>query len=296
MDFRTAVKIDKSAWQIQPTDRFLFVGSCFAAEMGQRFVDNLFPTTVNPFGVMYNPASILHTLQRMFPENPCHEKEVSGGFQVPDVVVLTLGTNHVYILNETGEIVDNCEKRPQKLFTEKQLSVDECARYLEECILLLRRVNADVKVIITVSPIRYAKYGFHGSQLSKATLLLSVHEVIDSSLFTLHSSLTNYFPAYEIMNDELRDYRFYKEDMLHPSQQAVEYIYQRFADTFFSDETHGYIRELRPIRQALSHRPFNPDSEEYRQFLEQAQQRLAAFKQKYGIETSHSGTSSVPLS
>ena len=276
MDFRTEVKIEKSPWQIQPTDRLLFVGSCFASEIGQRFADHLFQATVNPFGVMYNPASILHTLQRMFPAD---DRQKAVGFAVPDVVVLTLGTNHVYVLNETGEIVDNCQKRPQRLFTEQVLSVSECAQYLQQCIAIMQRINEHVKIVITVSPIRYAKYGFHGSQLSKATLLLAVHEASQA----VTPSPFIYFPAYEIMNDELRDYRFYKEDMLHPSPQAMTFISQRFADAFFSDLTRDYLRELRPILQALNHRPFNPDSEEYRRFLEQAQQQLAAFRQKYHI-------------
>lgn len=134
----------------------LFVGSCFADEMGRRFAEEKFRTTVNPFGVMYNPASILHTVERLD--------------EAFETVVLTLGTNHVYILKESGEIVDNCEKRPQQLFEERELSVDECADYLQKAIYVLRRHNPQVNIVLTVSPIRYRKYGYHGSQLSKATL------------------------------------------------------------------------------------------------------------------------------
>ena len=236
----------------------------------------MFLTTVNPFGVMYNPASVLHTLERMYADG-------ASAFAVPDVAILSLGTNHVYILNETGEIVDNCEKRPQRLFTEKILSIEECTDYLTRCVNLLQQVNPDVRIIFTVSPIRYAKYGFHESQLSKATLLMAIHTLLSS--FNCQLSIVNcqllYFPSYEIVLDELRDYRFYASDMLHPSDQAVDYIYERFAETYFSEKTRRFVEEYRPIKQALNHRPFNPDSAEYRRFIAQTKEKLEAFKARY---------------
>ena len=168
MEFRTPVTIDKSPFAIDPCERMLFVGSCFADNIGSRFVDDKFRATVNPFGVMYNPASILHTVERYLAAETA---------EVARTAVFTLGTNRVYILNETGEIVDNCQKRPQRLFTERSLSVDECAAYLREVIARLRERRPDMRVILSVSPIRYAKYGFHGSAVSKATLLLAADEV-----------------------------------------------------------------------------------------------------------------------
>lgn len=286
MELQTKVNIGKSEWQIAPTDHLLFVGSCFAANIGQHFCDYQFRAVVNPFGVMYNPVSILHTLHRMF----SHELAVadypssseSPRFPVPDVVILTLGTNHVYTLKETGEVVDNCQKRPQRLFEEKELSVEECAAALGQAVSFLKTVSQTVRIILTVSPIRYAKYGFHGSQLSKATLLLACHRVVKDH--EQDEIPLVYFPAYEIMNDELRDYRFYAVDMLHPSDQAVEYIWQRFANTFFSSDSFRFMEEYRPIRQALQHKPFHPDSEEYRLFLAQAQQRQLSFRRKYGLD------------
>ena len=284
MEFRTIVTIPEPPFRILPTDHLLFVGSCFAANIGQRFVDNLFQTVVNPYGVMYNPASIVHTLQRCLPLYPA-----------PDVVVLTLGTNHVYILKETDEIVDNCQKRPQTLFREELLSVEQCYDYLRQAVDLLQVSNPRVHIILTVSPIRYAKYGFHGSQLSKATLMLAIHKLLsqlhdtgqagppkDQEQSSTHNELA-YFPAFEIVNDELRDYRFYAADMLHPSEQSVEYIYERFTQTFFAQETHRFVDEYRPIRQALAHKPFNPESAEYLQFWAHTQERLTSFCQKYGI-------------
>lgn len=268
MEFRTPVNITLAPFAIEPRERMLFVGSCFADNIGRRFVDDKFRATVNPYGVMYNPASIMHTVKRW-------TGELGATDEAPQTAVFTLGTNHVYILNETGEIVDNCRKRPQQLFTERELSVDECADYLREAITMLRQINPSVRIIITVSPIRYAKYGFHGSQLSKATLLLAADKL------TKEMDNVVYFPAYEIVNDELRDYRFYREDMLHPTDQAVEYIWQRFGETFFSKQTVKFLEEWRPIKAALAHRPFNPEAEEYKKFLEKAKEGERELMERY---------------
>lgn len=276
MDFRTIVDIERPEWTIQPAERVLCVGSCFAEHIGRHFADEHFPATVNPYGVMYNPASILHTLQRM--EN----EQGETSFQL---AVLTLGTNHVYIEKATGKIVDNCQKRPQSLFVERELTIEECANRLLQSVTLLHRWNPMMKVILTVSPIRYRKYGYHRSQLSKSTLLLSIEEVLkDLSLITHHSSLY-YFPAYEIVNDELRDYRFYTPDMLHPTDQAVEYIWQRLVETCFSDAAKQYLEEWQPLKRALAHRPFNPESEEYLHFMEVTKKQLKSFETKWKVSS-----------
>lgn len=283
MEFRTPVNITLAPFAIEPRERMLFVGSCFADNIGRRFVDDKFRATVNPYGVMYNPASIMHTVKRWTGELVAAQPEASDSGsdvrqainEAPQTAVFTLGTNHVYILNETGEIVDNCRKRPQRLFTERELSVDECADYLREAVMMLRQINPAVHIIITVSPIRYAKYGFHGSQLSKATLLLAADKL------TKEMDNVVYFPAYEIVNDELRDYRFYREDMLHPTDQAVEYIWQRFGETFFSKQTVKFLEEWRPIKAALAHRPFNPEAEEYKKFLEKAKKGERELMERY---------------
>lgn len=269
MQFSTPVNIPLAGFSIEPCERMLFVGSCFADNIGQRFVADKFRAVVNPDGVMYNPASILHTVDRYVDRLETEDAEA------PRTAVFTLGTNHVYILNETGEIVDNCRKRPQRLFTECELTVDECAEYLCRAIGRLRSVNPDMRVVLTVSPIRYAKYGFHGSQLSKAVLLLAADKVVRGQ------DMVEYFPAYEIVNDELRDYRFYREDMLHPSDQAVEYIWQRFGDTYFSEHTRSFLEEWRPVKAALGHRPFNADSEEHKEFLRKTMAKADALKAKY---------------
>lgn len=262
MQFRTQVKIPPYPFSIPPCAKMLFVGSCFAQSMGERFLAEKFRATVNPYGVMYNPASIMHTVSR------CQSSA--------DFAVLTLGTNHVYRLKETDEIVDNCQKRPQSLFREEVLSIDECVGFLSQAVDTLVMRNPGIKVIITVSPIRYAKYGFHESQLSKAVLLLSANEMEKR-----YAGKVFYFPAYEIVNDELRDYRFYASDMLHPSEQAVEYIWECFSASLFGADTLQFLKEWQPIREAINHRPFNPDSDAYKEFVKNTLVKVRALKQKY---------------
>ena len=278
MEFRTIVDIPKPRFQIEPFEEMLFVGSCFADSIGQRFVENKFRATVNPYGTMYNPASVLHTVERF-----------EG---TPRVVFITLGTNHVYRLKETGEIVDNCQKRPAALFQEEELTVDECADYLRQTVELLCRRRPDVHVVFTVSPIRYRKYGYHESQLSKATLLLAVDKVcigLNGLSRTSQARVVRespcpsaaYFPAYEILMDELRDYRFYADDMLHPSSQAVAYIWQQLVAHYFSDAAKEFLREWAPLKAALNHRPFDADSEAYHAFMDKTMLKVAELQKKY---------------
>ena len=255
MEFRTVVDIPSPDFRIGPCESLLFVGSCFADAIGQRFLEEKFRAIVNPYGVMYNPASILHTVQRLVADS-ADLKSVKTAF-------LTLGTN-------TGEIVDNCQKRPQTLFQEEELSVDACADYLQQTVDMLHAQNPEMHVVLTVSPIRYRKYGYHGSQLSKATLLLAVERLKET-----------YFPAYEIVNDELRDYRFYNEDMLHPSDQAVSYIWERLSEAYLSDEAKQFLKEWAPLKAVLNHKPFNPESEEYRALIDKTMLKVGELQKKY---------------
>lgn len=263
MEFRTIVDIPTPEFTIEPQEKMLFVGSCFADNIGKRFVDEMFLATVNPLGVMYNPASILHTIQSIE--------------DAPRVAFLTLGTNHVYILKETGEIVDNCRKRPARLFHEEELTVDDCAEYLQKAVDILYSRNKDVQVVVTVSPIRYAKYGYHGSQLSKATLQLAADKLVKANVNC------TYFPAYEIVNDELRDYRFYREDMLHPTDQTVEYIWQRLQETYLSNAAKDFIESWRPLKEAIRHRPYNPNGAEYIAFANKTKENIAKLRLQYPL-------------
>lgn len=263
MEFRTIVNIPRPTFALEPCERILFVGSCFADNIGKRFEEEKFRAMVNPFGVMYNPVSVLHTVRKV-------------ANHTLDTAVFTLGTNHVYVERTTGEIVDNCQKRPQREFEERELTVEECADALREAITLLRQANPKVNIIITVSPIRYAKYGYHGSQLSKAVLLLAADKVIQEEEERVY-----YFPAYEIINDELRDYRFYKADMLHPNEQAIEYIWEQLVATCFSAEAKQFLEEWRPIKEALAHRPFHPEAVAYQDFIKKTKEKAKMLELKY---------------
>ncbi len=263
MEFRTIVNIPRPTFELEPCERILFVGSCFADNIGKRFEEEKFRAMVNPFGVMYNPVSVLHTVKKV----------ANHTF---DTAVFTLGTNHVYVERSTGEIVDNCQKRPQREFEERELTVEECVDALRKAITLLRQANPKVNIIITVSPIRYAKYGYHGSQLSKAVLLLAADKVIKEE-----GERVYYFPAYEIVNDELRDYRFYKADMLHPNEQAVEYIWEQLVATCFSAEAKQFLEEWRPIKEALAHRPFHPEAAAYQDFIKKTKEKAKMLELKY---------------
>lgn len=257
MELQTRVEIKPSPWKIDPCERMLFVGSCFADNIGRCFQEKLFRAIVNPYGVMYNPISVLHTVLKVRNR--------------PSIAVVSLGTNHVYVEKATGMVVDNCQKRPANLFDELELGVNECFAALVD---VVKKIKGHV--ILTVSPIRYKKYGYHGSQLSKATLLLAVDKLV-----VAYPDKAEYFPSYEIVCDELRDYRFYEPGMLHPSRQTVEYIFQRFAETYFSDRTFEFLREWRPLKDALGHRPSDPRSETYKTFIAETWRKIEALKERY---------------
>jgi len=266
MEFRTSVELPHPTFKLHVGEQILFVGSCFADNLGKRFAEDLFDVCVNPNGVLYNPISVLHTIDSL-PND-----------YAPQTAIITLGTNRVYVLKSSGEIVDNCEKRSASLFEERSLSIDECIVALSKSIASLQQRNPSIHIILTVSPIRYRKYGYHGSQLSKATLLLAADAVCQDPNIV-------YFPAYEILNDELRDYRFYAPDMLHPSQQTVDFICENFAKAFFSEQLHDFMAEWTPLKKALNHKPFHAESAEYQQFIEETNAKVEALKQRYNLKT-----------
>ena len=191
----------------------------------------------------------------------------------PDTIVFTLGTTHFY--EHARMVVGNCHKQPQTMFNEVEATLEQVITTLDAICQLFPRAQ----VVFTVSPYRYAKYGMHESQLSKARLLLAIEEVRRT-----RPAQVTYFPAYEIVLDELRDYRFYGTDMLHPSPVAVDYIWERFVAQWLDDEARRYLLDYEPIRKALAHRPFEPDSKEAIHFREQTQERLNALMAKYNIE------------
>lgn len=303
MKLQTTIEITAPSQLISLRNRIAFIGSCFAQHIGERMRQSGLPALVNPFGVLYNPLSILQVLT----QNPMYEplyfededhrwhcwltdssknastlEACKAGLLSargrlfewnPNVVIITLGTNRYY--EREGMVVGNCHKRPQGEFQEKDLSVEQMTTILESICQLFPKAQ----VVLTVSPYRYAKYGFHQSRLAKAALLLAVEAVQQK-----RPEQVSYFPAYEIQLDELRDYRFYAQDMLHPSEQAIEYIWERFVDRFFDAETHRYLSDYEPIRKAFLHRPEDPNSPATLRFHEQTRQRLSELLTKYNIE------------
>lgn len=311
MDFRTCVALPEPLFRLSPEDGMLFVGSCFAEHVGRFLAEARFRCRVNPFGVLYNPESIAAVLRLVAGsrgleaedffeaggrwhswlndssfdadgEEACRHgleeavESVATGLQDSKALFLTLGTNRIYINKVCGRVVGNCHKQPGTLFAERSLTADEAAEALERALVDLWRMAPRLQVVFTVSPYRYAKYGFHESRLGKAALLLAV-----DALCRKYPGSCSYFPAYEIMLDELRDYRFYAEDMLHPSATAVRYIRECFARVYFTDEALHYRQEWESMNRALVHRPLHPGTEEHRSFVRQTMARLQQLHEKY---------------
>lgn len=309
--FRTVVDLPQWPFRMFPADGFVFLGSCFAQHVGSRFADYGMQATVNPLGVLYNPLSIERVIMQT--AQPCvepyifqHEGQfrcwlagtqyfadtaedctaqiretLSGlkhGIENARYVFITLGTNVVYRHKQLDAVVCNCHRVPQQAFVEERIPLHECTESLLRTVKSLLEINPDIRLIFTVSPYRYAKYGYHGSQLSKSVLLLAVESVCESLPDVCH-----YFPSYEILLDELRDYRFYAEDMHHPSAQAIDYIWSRLAQCAFSTQTMQYLKEYEPIRKGLLHRPLQANNEEEKARRADLESRAKAIRQKYGI-------------
>lgn len=311
MNFSTLVELPRGEFQISHTDRLMLFGSCFAGNIGRLLVQNKFRCDVNPFGVLYNPLSILEALGRIMEgkdytadnlffhqgnwHSPMHHSSFSDPLpqvclaginrrlcdasrELPrtDYMLVTFGTASVYKQKETGAVVGNCHKLPESYFNRSLLGTDEVVSLFSRCIASLSKVNPQMKWLFTVSPIRHIKDGMHANQLSKSVLLLSIHE-----LKTLFPEKVFYFPAYELVMDELRDYRFYADDMLHPSSLAVSYIWECFVNSYFSKETLDFMRQWGDIIKALNHKAFEPSSEKYKSFLMQNVLRINRAKEKY---------------
>lgn len=312
MEFRTKVKIPVQGTLIVPDDKICLLGSCFAEHIGNRMKCSGLDVAVNPFGVLYNPWSIAAMCMAMadrhpFPEDCFFESgglwhcwlndssfsavsrdacrarleqtrsEQADRLKDLDYLFLTLGTNRYYELSSGSHIVvGNCHKQPARLFTECNPDVEQTVAVLEQALSALWSVRPSLRVVFTVSPYRYAKYGFHESRLGKSVLLLAV-----DSLCRRHEQLCTYFPAYEILLDELRDYRFYADDMLHPSAAAVSYIWECFSGAYLAAETRDFVAEWEAIDRALAHRPLHPESPAYRKFLQQTILKIEQLNKKY---------------
>lgn len=317
MQLFTPVHLPSPAFRLSPQSRILMLGSCFAEHIGQHLLSTLpeRQVLVNPFGVLYG-EHVLHDSLRLLldeelglPEDNYFEDAAgqwhswahSGAFNADSreacqahcqaqraagsqllaqaqVLVLTLSTDrHYRLLTAPHSIVANCHKQPSRLFTEEADTLAEQMARWQRLIEDLQKAYPQVHILFTLSPYRYAKYGLHENQLSKAKLLLLIDHLCQ------HNAACHYFPAYEIVLDQLRDYRFYKPDMLHPSEQAIDYVWQQFADWAFSPELHEFGTQYKAILRDLQHRPLHPDSAAHADFLARLEQRMAQFEQRWGV-------------
>ena len=300
MDLLTKVNIPLPERQIGYQDKILLLGSCFADNMGKKFEEYYFQTSSNPFGTLYNPVSIANSLSPVessllpitYHNGMWHSMMHHGAFSHSDrdkllrsceqsqnlmnralqeasFILVTFGTAWVY--EYKGKVVANCHKLPAKDFVRRRLTIEEIVQVWMPIVEQM----SDKRWILTVSPIRHIKDGLHENQISKAVLLQAV------DYLTSNSASVSYFPSYEIMLDELRDYRFYAEDMLHPSQVAVDYIWHRFADSYFSSDTCKEMRVLHQLWRDRNHRFLHAESPEARNFADRITERIDLLRKDY---------------
>jgi hypothetical protein len=310
--FRTELNIASSPFKINHRSKLLTIGSCFSQVIGERLSNNKFDVFVNPFGTIFNPVSITRLLENSMINNfegidssvessgvwfnhhvhsdfygttkeelysklKTNLKQVHEYLLQSDTLIITLGTAFVYKLKSNNEIVANCHKVPANNFTKELLTVDEIVNSFGNFINQFKIQNLKFKIILTVSPVRHTKDTLPLNAVSKSILRVACHELSE------HFPEVFYFPSYEIMTDDLRDYRFYKEDMIHPTEVAEEYIWNKFSDVYFDQKTKEIIKEWSAVSKALEHKPFRLDSAEYRIFLTETLKKLELLKGKINI-------------
>jgi hypothetical protein len=313
MQFRTQIPLSKTNNPIDYTSKVLSFGSCFAENMADKFDYFKFQNETNPFGIIFNPVSIEKIIERTIQEKWFTEKDVffhnerwhcfevhsdlsnsdrqelletlnkaisetQKQLKEATHIIITYGTSWIYKNLESDQIVANCHKVPQKQFSKELLSVDAIQKSIQNTINLIQTLNPEINFIFTVSPVRHIKDGFAENQLSKSHLFAALHQVLKThnSQFTIH----NYFPSYEIMMDELRDYRFYAEDMLHPNQVAIDYIWHRFSENYIAETAISIMKEIEEIQKSLRHKSFNPESEQHQKFLAKLQEKMNLLGEK----------------
>ncbi|MFT5238763.1 MAG: hypothetical protein ACI9M9_002377 [Flavobacteriaceae bacterium] len=307
MKLQTRIPLDPELQQIDYESKILLMGSCFTENIGERLVFYKFQNLINPFGIVFHPLAIEKLITRAINEDlytetdlifqneqwHCFEvhsslshhrkddflsglneklKQLREYLLTATHIIFTYGTAWVYRYIETDSIVANCHKIPQKKFLKELLTVEEISASIENTLILIKDINPQVKFIHTISPVRHLKDGFVENAISKAHLISGLHELIapQKSIY--------YFPAYEIMMDELRDYRFYNEDMVHPNKTAITIIWEQFTKVWIASETEELQKEIAGIQAGLLHRPFNPKSEAHRLFLKDLQQKIVSLK------------------
>ena len=310
MNLQTKITVAAPYFLIDYNSRLMMLGSCFAENMGSKFSYYKFDVDVNPCGIIYNPLSVANVL-RLIVEGKQFEKsdlrqvggkwvslyhhgafsstdpdeclrrindrltKATGELRTLDLLVITWGTAWVYRYTRENIVVSNCHKIPSQEFERSRLSVEDIVKEYLVLIGRLREINPGLRILFTVSPIRHWKDGAHGNQLSKATLLLAIDRLREELQHVY------YFPAYEIVLDELRDYRFYADDMLHMSGFTVDYIWERFLYSFISPEVLGLMNQIGRVNKGVAHRPFDPQSEEYHRLVKKMLAEIAMISRSY---------------
>lgn len=312
MNFRTNIKLNKEHNQIDYDSKLLLIGSCFSENIHKKLEYFKFQAKSNPFGILYNPITIEKLITNAINREKYTEKDIfqlnerwhcfdahsdcssntkdevlenlnlainstKKQLQSSSHIIITLGTARIYRHIESDSVVGNCHKVPQKKFLQELLSVKQIIASLENIIELVKGENPTVNIIFTVSPIRHLKDGFVENTQSKAHLISAIHQLIDNR------KQLYYFPSYEIMLDDLRDYRFYNEDLVHPNQQAINYIWEHFKSVWILENTSKIMKEVDSIQKGLSHKPFNPNSEKHQEFLNKLKKKEHQLKDKYNI-------------
>ncbi|BDS14334.1 GSCFA domain-containing protein [Aureispira anguillae] len=306
---KTTIEIEEALFNIRYQDNILSMGSCFAQNIASFLAQNFYPISVNPFGTLYNPISIRNSLglllnnyefqaDDLFFHNGLwssfqHHSSFSSPsptttleqinielikartrLQQSKVLILTFGTAWVYELRKNNKVVSNCHKMPANRFKRKRLSVAEIIESLGPLLEYLKEYLPELNIILTVSPIRHLKDGFVENQLSKSTLLLAVQEMVS------RASFIHYFPAYEIMMDDLRDYRYYADDLVHPSKLAIQYIWEHFANHYLDPKELAIRNSIAKLQKAIQHRPFNPKSNGHQKFVLQQLKNIDKIQKK----------------
>jgi hypothetical protein len=311
MKLLTEVSLPEYPFSLNHRSQVLMMGSCFTENIGRLLERYLFPVSINPFGVTYNPLSVKKGLEALLHKDAYQAEDlerynglwlsfdhdtsfssterdkcllnINRSFQEAKeqlkqarILILTWGTSWVYRYRASGEVVCNCHKIPEREFTRSRLTPREIITAYESLLPGLFAFNKQLKILHTVSPVRHWKDGAHGNQLSKASLLLAgdaLQEEFSGQFF--------YFPSYEIVMDELRDYRFYARDMLHTSEQATRYIWEKFRDALIEEESREIIGEVEALRKMQEHRPLNEEGDAERQRLDRMEEKLEAARRKY---------------
>ena len=313
-EFRTTIKLGESPIKISHHKPILLIGSCFAESIGEKLLDSYFSATLNPFGILFNPLSIAASLERLLSKREFEAKELfkhqdlwiswmhHGRFddsyregaldnlnyffhegvkslESAETLVITWGSSYAYFLTkntDTPQLVANCHKLPASYFIRKRIETEEIVTTYANLLAKIWEINPKLKVILTVSPIRHLRDGMQENQLSKAILLLAAEEICQ-----MFPEQLSYFPSYEIMMDDLRDYRFYDSDMLHPSSTAVDYIWDVFSKTYFTQQTLQAAKEFSELTSMLNHEVFHSDTEACRKFEQAKKDKMDELKKRY---------------